>query len=197
MEDKRFDPKKLHKLNNPERLKDIPVEYIWNKLDLNNPLVLIDIGAGTGFFSMAFAAYLKNGKVFACDISDIMVNWMENNVCAHHPNIVALKMEENSVPLEDCVADLVYMINLHHELDAPEEILNEAFRLLKENGKIFVVDWKKVEISEGPPNHIRCLPEEVEKQLIGTGFRKIAVYNQIPKHFLVVAEKQTLYERHL
>lgn len=46
-------------------------------------------------------------------------------------------MEERAVPLEDGLADLVYMINLHHELEAPEEILNESYRLLKENGKIF------------------------------------------------------------
>jgi len=143
MDEKKFDPKKLQKLNDPDRLLDIPPEYIWNKLNLKNPDILVDIGAGTGFFSISFVGYTMNGKVFACDLSYIMIEWMKDNVCPKYPNIIPLKMEERAVPLEDGLADLVYMINLHHELEAPDKILKESYRLLKKNGKIFVVDWKK------------------------------------------------------
>ncbi len=52
MKEKRFNPKKLHKLNNPKRLLDLPPEYIWSKLNMNAANVIIDIGAGTGFFSI-------------------------------------------------------------------------------------------------------------------------------------------------
>jgi ubiquinone/menaquinone biosynthesis C-methylase UbiE len=98
-------------------------------------------------------------------------------------------MEGGTVPLEESLADLVYMINLHHELDEPGTMLKEAFRLLKENGKIFIVDWKKEEMLEGPATHLRYLPEEVKKQLISAGFENIAIYNEMSKHFLVIAEK--------
>ncbi|NOX88545.1 MAG: class I SAM-dependent methyltransferase [Calditrichaeota bacterium] len=184
-----FDPKKLHKLNNPDRLSDIPPEFILNKLNLKDPSVLVDIGAGTGFFSIPFAAYVKTGKVFACDISVEMINWMKENVCPKYPNIIPLKMEENTVPLEDGVADLVYMINLHHELDEPEKMLKESLRLLKNNGKIFIVDWRKEDMPEGPPENIRCLPEEVKNQLISVGFKNVTVYDSLPKHFLIISEK--------
>ncbi len=189
MSEKKFDPKKLHKLNNPERLKDIPPEYIWNKLDITNPDTLIDIGAGTGFFSIPFLRYLKNGKIFACDISDIMIQWMNDNICPKYPNIVPVKMEENKVPLKDGIADLLYMINLHHELEKPEEMLKQSLRLLKNNGKIFIVDWKKVEMPEGPPLHLRYSPEKVHAQLASSGFKKISIYKEMPKHFLIIAEK--------
>jgi ubiquinone/menaquinone biosynthesis C-methylase UbiE len=189
MDEKRFDPQKLHKLNNPDRLSDLPPDYIWSKLNLKDPSILVDIGAGTGFFSIPFVNYTKNGKVFACDISDIMIEWMANNICHKHPNIIPVKMEGGTVPLEESLADLVYMINLHHELDEPGAMLKEAFRLLKENGKIFIVDWKKEEMLEGPATHLRYLPEEVKKQLIRAGFENIAIYNEMSKHFLVIAEK--------
>jgi ubiquinone/menaquinone biosynthesis C-methylase UbiE len=189
MDKKRFNPQKLHILNNPDRLSDQPPEYIWNKLNLKNPNILVDIGAGTGFFSIPFVGYTKNGKVFACDISDIMIEWMKNNVCQKHPNIIPLKMEECAVPLEDGVADLVYMINLHHELDEPEEMLKESFRLLKDDGEIFIVDWKNEEMSQGPPKHLRYFPEEVKNQLIRVGFKNVAIYNEMSKHFLVIAER--------
>ncbi len=189
MAEKKFDPKKLNKLNNPDRLTDIPPEYIWDKLNLINPDVFVDIGAGTGFFSVPFLNYTKNGKIFACDISDIMIQWMEHNICPKYPNIVLIKMEENAVPLKDGIADLVYMINLHHELEQPGKILKESFRLLKKNGKIFIVDWKKEDMDQGPPIHLRYSPEKVNDQLVSSGFEDIRIYNEMPKHFLIIAEK--------
>ncbi len=186
---KKFDPKKLDKLNNPQRLLDIPTEYIWKKIHLVDPVVFVDIGAGTGFFSVPYLKYVKNGKIFACDTSDIMIQWMKNNICPQYPNIVPLEMEESAVPLEDGIADLVYMINLHHELDQPRTILEESFRILKKNGAIFIVDWKKEDMPEGPPLHIRYLPEQVMDQLVSASFKKVKIFNDMSKHFLVVAEK--------
>ena len=187
MNEKRFNPKKLHKLNNPKRLLDLPPEYIWSKLNMNAANVIMDIGAGTGFFSIPFANYTK--ELFACDISDIMIEWMTKNICPKYPNIIPLNMETNSVPLQDKISDLVYMINLHHELDEPDKMLKECRRLLKDNAMIFIADWKKEEMAEGPPMHLRCLPVEVKKQLLSVGFRNIALYDEMEKHFLIVAEK--------
>jgi SAM-dependent methyltransferase len=39
--DKKFNPQKLQKLNNPDRLKDIPPDYIMGKLDLKNPGLML------------------------------------------------------------------------------------------------------------------------------------------------------------
>ncbi len=189
MSEKRFNPQKLHKLNNPNRLLDIPPQYIWERLKLETADIFVDIGAGTDFFSIPFVKYTRNGKLFACDISDIMIEWLKQNVCPAYPNIIPLRMEESCVPLENRIADLVYMINLHHELDRPDKMLKESFRLLKDNGKIFIVDWKKEEMPEGPSIHIRCLPEDVKSQIISVGFKNVAIYNQMSKHFLVIAEK--------
>jgi ubiquinone/menaquinone biosynthesis C-methylase UbiE len=190
MDEKKFDPQKILKLNDPNRLLDIPPEYIWNKLNLIKSNILVEIGAGTGFFSILFVGYTKNGKVFACDISDIMIEWMKNNICPKYPNIIPLKMGKNAVPLKDGLADLVYMITLHHELDAPEKILKESFRLLRKKGKIFIVDWKKEDTPQASPGHLRCSPEDVKSQLISVGFEDLTIDDEMSKHFLVIAEKK-------
>ena len=44
---------------------------------------------------------------------------LKENVSPKYPNIVPIKTEEHYVPLDDGIADLVFMINLHHELDNP------------------------------------------------------------------------------
>ena len=189
MIEKKFDPKKLEKLNNPDRLKDLNPEYVWSKLNLQNPKVLLDIGAGTGFYSIFFAQYTEEGQVYACDISDIMVQWMKDNIIKDNPRITPIKMGERNVPLKDGIADLVYMINLHHELEDPLGIIKESYRLLKRGGKLFIADWKKEEMDQGPPLEIRCTVEEIEDQLLNGGFGDIRIYNELPKHFLIITEK--------
>lgn len=189
MTNKKFDPKKLKKLNNPQRLKDIPPGYIQNRLNLEEPEVIVEIGAGTAFFSLALHNQLKSSKTYACDISDIMISWIKENITPEHPDIIPVKNSETSVPLDDGIADLVFMIALHHELDDPALILKESYRLLKPGGKIFIVDWKKEEMNQGPPADIRCLTEQIKDQLIRYQFKDIHIFNEMVKHFLVTGEK--------
>lgn len=189
MNEKKFDPKKLQKLNNPQRLKDIPPKYIRSKLHVENPDVMVEIGAGTGFFCIALHGQYHPSKIYACDLSETMLQWIGDNVVPKYPNIVPLKTREHEVPLDDGIADLVFMINLHHELENPTLTVKEAYRLLKPGGEIFIVDWKKKDMPEGPPVKIRCLQEEVSGQLTHSGFAGVSVYDELPKHFLVVAWK--------
>ena len=191
MEEKKFDPKKLQKLNNPQRLKDIPPDYVWDKLNIEKADVLVEIGAGTAFFCIAFLQHAKPSKVYACDISEVMTNWVKENVVPKFPEITSVKTEEYSIPLDDEIADVVFMINLHHELDNPSLTIEEAYRILKPNGNIFVVDWKKKDMEDGPPVQIRCVPERVKEQLVISGFKEVNVFNELPKHFLLVGEKCT------
>jgi len=187
--EKKFDHKKLEKLNNPMRLKDIPPDYVWDKLNIEKADVLVEIGAGTAFFSIAFLESAKQSKLYACDISEAMINWVKENVVEKFPNIIPVKTEEYSIPLDDGIADLVFMINLHHELDNPTLTIKEAHRILKPNGKIFIVDWEKKDMNEGPPKKIRCLPEQVKEQLESSGFIHVNIFSELPKHFLLVGEK--------
>lgn len=189
MSEKKFDPKKLDKLNNPGRLKDIPPESIWDKLNIKEKDVFIEIGAGTAFFSIAFLKHARPAKIYACDVSEVLLDWIVENVVPRFPGIVPIKCDEHTIPLEGGIADLVFMITLHHELDHPDLTLNEAYRLLKPGGNIFIVDWKKEDMAQGPPTQIRCLPDQVKDQMAASGFKGVTLYNELEKHFLIVGEK--------
>lgn len=185
----RFDPKKLAKLNNPQRLEDIPVETVWSMLDLPANDTFVEIGAGTAFFSIAF---LKKGmprKLYACDVSETMIEWMTENVVPDHPEIHPIQTEEDAIPLSDGIADLVFMINLHHELNEPGHLLKESYRLLKPGGNVLIIDWKKEEMEEGPPLKIRCESNQVEELLKSVGFCEIKSANDLAKHFIVSGRK--------
>jgi ubiquinone/menaquinone biosynthesis C-methylase UbiE len=189
MEDKKFNPKKLNQLNNPKRYKQLAPEYIIEKAGLENPNVIIDLGAGTGFYSTPFAEIYKKCEIYACDISAIMIDWVQENITSKYANIKALKMEENHVPLKNKIADFLFMINLHHELDDPIKTLYECNRLLKSKGKIAISDWKKEKTAHGPSLELRYDVEEVKAQLLAAGFEKISIYTELSSNYLIVAEK--------
>ena len=189
MEEKRFNPKKLDKLNNPLRLKEFPTEIIIKLIKIENPKVIIDLGAGTGFFSIPFAQIYKQCKIYACDISDIMIDWMNENVSSKYDNIIPVKMEDNHIPLDDDIADFLFMVNLHHELDSPDGTLKECHRLLKSKGTIAISDWKKEKTDHGPSIELRYNPNEVKEQLVAAGFNNISIHIGFPNNFLIIAEK--------
>jgi ubiquinone/menaquinone biosynthesis C-methylase UbiE len=191
-ESRKFDPSKLAKLNDPKRFKLLNPEVIWAKADLRDPEVLVDIGAGTGFFALPFSKKLKAGKVYACDISEDMIAWMENNLSMESRGvIIPLKMEESSVPLPDGIADLIYMINLHHELEDQVMVIKESLRLLRDKGKLIIIDWKKEETPEGPPLVIRVTEETIERQMLACGFTNIKKHAVLPYHNFLIGEKSS------
>ncbi|MDX2471356.1 MAG: class I SAM-dependent methyltransferase [SAR324 cluster bacterium] len=187
MEDIKFDPKKLAKLNNPERLEMQPPKEMWDLCALKNPDCIVDIGAGTGFFAKEFAKFFS-GRVLALDISDIMLGWMCDNLSeVMSGRIQPLKMQEASMPLDESVADLAYMINLHHELHEPHGLLTDCLRILKPGGKVMICDWKAVEMEMGPPLKIRITEDKIKAQLEEAGFKDVQVFDSLPMHSLVIA----------
>jgi ubiquinone/menaquinone biosynthesis C-methylase UbiE len=190
VEEKKFDPAKLHKLNDPMRLEYLNPGLIWETLALSNPHVLVDIGAGTGFFAALFAKKTAGGRVYACDISDIMIAWMKENLLPGTGDaVIPVKMEESRVPLPDGIADLVYMINLHHELEEPEKVISEAYRVLKRGGILAIIDWKREETPQGPPLSIRVSEEDIRRQVAAGGFSNIAVHRGLRFHSFVTGVK--------
>jgi ubiquinone/menaquinone biosynthesis C-methylase UbiE len=189
-ESRKFDPKSIDKLNNPERFSRENPDVIWKELGLREPRVLVDIGAGTGFFAVPFSRKLRDGTVYACDLQDEMLAWLREHVPADvRTSIKLLKMEETRVPLGDGIADLVYMNNLHHELEDRDAIMRECHRLLKAGGTVMVIDWKKGETPSGPPQEIRIAEQEIADDLSRAGFQDVTRHPVLPYHTFVTGKK--------
>jgi ubiquinone/menaquinone biosynthesis C-methylase UbiE len=189
--EKKFDPKMLDKLKNPERLERENPEIIWKLLALENPDCIIDIGAGVGFTAIPFAKKLESGTVWACDISEEMLAELHKEIGINGPDLKVkpLLTGEVDVPLPASIADAVIMLNLHHEFDSAHKNMLEAKRLLKTGGKVAIIDWKKEETPAGPPLDIRVTFEEINKDLTAAGFTAIEQHTALPFHTFVVGIK--------
>lgn len=190
MEDKKFDPQLREKLNNPERLEKLDPEKIWAFVNYENPLQVIDIGAGTGFITQALSKLVPNAKFDAFDIEPVMVEEMKKTL-PKDSNIKPHLMEENKIEAPDDFADVVMMINLFHEINRPYKLLREIKRVLKPGGKLLIIDWaKKPEACEsGPPLDHRVDEATITSLMIEADFSNILTTGEFADHLGVIGAK--------
>ena len=186
----KFDPKLLDRLKDPARLESQNPEAIWSIVGGGELRVIVDVGAGLGFFAIPFGRHMPQGKVIACDISDEMLEHLRGILAQEGVgNVEPRKSAEVTLPVGDSEADLVFMANLHHEFDHPEQSLAEARRVLRPGGRLAVMDWKPAESPTGPPMHIRIPEATVRAQLEAAGFKDVQSSPILPYHYLLTATR--------
>ena len=185
----KFNPALVERLRDPERLQFTNPDAVWAILATRPVTTLVDLGAGIGFFAIPFARKIPAGRVYACDTSAEMLAHLQAALAEQHVgNVTPLRSEEVRVPLPDHEADVVFMANLHHELDHPQESLRECLRLLKPGGTVAIVDWKPDPTPKGPPAEVRIPPETVRAQLMEAGFHAVASHPILPYHYFLTAQ---------
>ncbi len=187
----KFDIAKLEKLNDTARFEQLPPDVFWRAL--GEPVdahSIVEIGAGTGLFAAEFARLASAAIVHAADTEQTMVDWMtENRPEVAGGRIRPILSAETHVPLPDEIADVVYMINLHHELADPDATYADAFRLLGPDGRLLVVDWAPIDTPKGPPQAVRAAPETIRAQLLKAGFTGVRLLDDLPWHSMLTADK--------
>ena len=95
----------------------------------------------------------------------------------------------NGTGLEDEGVDYVMLFNILCN-ENPGQLLNEAYRILKPNGKIGIIHWNYNSTTpRGPPMEMRLKPEQVIAFATKTGFNSPEKHNLKPYHYGVVMRK--------
>ncbi|MDD5731844.1 MAG: methyltransferase domain-containing protein [Patescibacteria group bacterium] len=110
--------------------------------------MVADFGCGVGFFVMEIAKIVGNtGRVFAIDISrEILDSLKAKAIDSGRRNIYGILADlekPGATGLEDESVDVVLMINFLYLIKNKEVVLKEAYRILKKNGKLVIMDWSE------------------------------------------------------
>ncbi len=152
-----------------------------------------DIGAGTGYFTFRMA--LQAQKVIAIDIVpnylEILDNLKEKLPLEIQDKIETRLAKENDPLLKSGEADLVVIINTFSVIDRKIDYLKTVKKGLKNNGRIYIVDFKIKNIPiDAPPIKDRLPINELEDQLVKAGFKNIITDDTtLDFQYVVTAEK--------
>lgn len=191
----KFDVANVEILESPERLQFLNPDVILDKVGLGKEMVLADLGCGTGYFTIPASRRVK--KVYALDVQQGMLDILRENIQKQKiGNMEAILSEEAHIPLPDSSVDVLLMGNVFHELEDRNSILKEVKRILSGEGKLVIVDWKKVEMDFGPPIEERLTAEEVISICKDNGFEALeqsdaGLYN----YLLIFGKTESMPER--
>jgi ubiquinone/menaquinone biosynthesis C-methylase UbiE len=190
----KFDPKHADKLEDPERLVELPPARLVELLRLSGAETVVDFGAGTGVFSLPLAEAVPRGRVLAVDEQPELLDRLRAKLAARAPRgrVDPVLSEHGRAPLPDGAAERMLIVNvLHHVSDDPGA-LDEIGRLLAPGGLLVAAEFAQMDRPVGPPNdHVLSL-DEVRATITGIGLTELAVHGpgEIGRyHNVIVAEK--------
>jgi ubiquinone/menaquinone biosynthesis C-methylase UbiE/biotin operon repressor len=116
-------------------------------LRLMPPMIIADLGAGDGSFSLLLAQNAE--KVIAVDSSAKMIEFAHEQAHRHHVKNVDYRLGDmEELPIDDGSVDIVFFSqSLHHALH-PDRAIAEGARILKPGGRIAILDLAKHRFEE-------------------------------------------------
>jgi ubiquinone/menaquinone biosynthesis C-methylase UbiE len=173
----------------------LDVELIRRETGLKKGNILLDIGCGEGFFSIAASQIIgKRGKVYAVDNNKEPIDVLREQITRDNIiNIEAIVADvTKKIPMGEQVIDIGLMVNVLHGFFANNEIdgtMREVARVTKNGGILAIVDFKAIEGSHGPHVSIRLSPHETEEWIIPYGFRPCNILDVGQQHYMVIFDK--------
>ncbi|HEY7123944.1 MAG TPA: class I SAM-dependent methyltransferase [Ktedonobacterales bacterium] len=160
---RKYDPAMKHLLLSEDRSQRLDPYEILRAFDVKPGMVLADLGCGPGFFTLPAAELVgPTGLVYAVDVQQEMVDALRSRLAqAEVKNVVVRRSSEVEPSLPLASVDLAILAYMLHEVEQRAKFLLATKRLLKSDGRIVVINWKKTDTPVGPPMEVRLAPEDV------------------------------------
>ncbi len=149
----------------------------------------MDIGCGEGFFTLP-AAHLvgASGKAYGLDADEAAIEEMRKKASTEGLSNLEIRIgaAEEIVLCRIC-ADIVFFGMALHDFHNPVRVLENARQMLKPNGKLVNLDWKKIAMSFGPSVAKRFDEATASRLIESAGFKVEVVKDSGQYHYLIVA----------
>ncbi|WP_299246301.1 methyltransferase domain-containing protein [uncultured Aquimarina sp.] len=151
---------------------------------------IMDIGAGSGYFSFKFAD--AGAFVIAADVNDEFQEHIKNKRASL--KIPEQRLETRKIPfdspgLSNNEVDIAIIVNTYHHIENRISYFNTLKKGLKKDGKLVVVDYKKDKNISGPPFNTRMSAKRVIEELKKAGYTMIELEESLlPKQYIITAK---------
>ncbi len=159
--------------------------------DLRSGMIFVDVGCGDGFFSILAAKKVGvNGKVYAVDVDASAIEKLKQKASAEGLKNIDAKVgkAEDMVFCLECADFIFYSMDLH-DFNDPAKVLQNARQMVKPDGYLIDLDWKKMDMPFGPPVSIRFNEEQAAGLMRSAGFTITDVRETGAYHYLITAKR--------
>ncbi len=151
---------------------------------------IMDIGAGTGYFSFRLAE--AGAKVIAADVDDRFQQYIADKKA--ELGVTDEQVELRKIPydvpsLAEEEADMVLIVNTYHHIEDRSSYFKKVKAGLKPDGRLVVIDFFKKDAGVGPPVEMKMSAEKVTEELKAAGFTSFENNDTLLEHqYILIAQ---------
>jgi len=177
-------------LERPSRIREERTDLLIDNLEIKPTDTVVDLGAGTGYFSFPMAEKTPQGIVLAVDIQPEMLGFIEKKAKEINVNnVIPVLATETNPNLPASSVDMALFVDAYHEFSHPYEVMSEVVKSLKPGGRVILVEYR----GEDPMVPIKPLHKMTEaqarKEMAAVGLRFVENKTFLPQQHFMVFEK--------
>ena len=175
-------------LDRPDReIEEAPTRAL-QLLQIQPGAAVADVGAGSGYITERLSRIVgPTGKVYATDIQQEMIRLLQQRMArAKLTNVIPILGVPDNPTLPANSVDLVIMVDVYHELSAPQAVLGHIRRALRPDGRLVLIEYR------GEDRNVPIRPEhkmtvaQAKLELEAERFRLAQVIGDLPRQHILV-----------
>lgn len=181
-------------LDRSDRQAEEKPDLAIKELNLKPRMIVADIGAGTGYYSIRMAPHVSpGGRVLSDDIQPEMLARLRTNAkAANVTNIETILGSESDPHLPTGNVDLVIMVDVYHELSRPQRMLEHIREALKPDGQLVLLEYRKEDPSVPiRPEHKMSLAD-VKAEIEPEGYQFVKSIETLPWQHMIFFKRATV-----
>ncbi|MCC6622357.1 MAG: class I SAM-dependent methyltransferase [Deltaproteobacteria bacterium] len=191
-----------HRFDDAERWSavfDDPERDEWQQPDLvvsrvvtRPSMRIVDLGAGTGYFTLRFARAVPDGEVIAVDLESTLLRHIDQRASKDGLSNVRTWLGAADDPqLDDWRGklDRIFLCNTYHHIPDRPAYFAKLANLLTRDGRIVIVDFRPSS-PKGPPRELKVSVETVVAEMEEAGLVLVERYDGLPDQYLLELQKR-------
>jgi len=175
-------------LDRPEREAEEAPSKAIAALSIAPGSVVADVGAGSGYYTVRLSQVVgPRGRVVATDLQPGMLDLIRAKVERQGlTNVTLVQGRPDDPVLPAATFDLIVMVDVYHELAAPQIFVRKLREALKPDGRLVLIEFR-LEDPRVPIREVHKMSvSQVREELGADGFQIDRVIDVLPWQHIIV-----------
>jgi ubiquinone/menaquinone biosynthesis C-methylase UbiE len=174
-------------LERTTREQEERTDLLLENMKLRPTDIVIDLGAGTGYFSFPIARKVPDGGVIAVDIQPEMLGIIEQRKTRENiANIETLLATVSNPNIPESIADVVLLIDAYHEFSHPREVMEGVVKGLKPNGRVVLVEYRGEDSRVLIKRLHKMTQQQAKKEMQAVGLKWLQTDTYLPQQHVMI-----------